>query len=188
VATSRPRRSAHDAQDSGAAREVTMTTLLICYSMTIVASHYLASFLQATLHRVFGHWPGAGKLYQTHVYSHHGIYSGENLIAEKYNDEEKSVTHYYFVPVAVLEVFAFLALPLGIFITHVVAILSSYWAHLYVHEQFHLSKTRLARFAWFKRKRKLHLLHHRDTSANFGVLSFVWDRLMGTYRDAGARA
>ena len=164
-----------------------MTTLLICYSMTIVASHYLMSFLQSVLHRALGHWPGAGKLYRIHVYSHHGIYSADNLVMDKYSADEESVTHYYYLPVAVIEVIAFLALPLGMFITHVVAILSSYWAHLYVHEQFHLSKTWLARFAWFKRQRRLHLLHHRDTTANFGLLSFVWDRLMGTYRDVGAK-
>ncbi len=166
-----------------------MTTILLWYSITAVASHYFASFIQATLHRAAGHWPGAGKLYRTHTFSHHAIYTADNLVSEKYKyDDEESITHYYFAPVAVFEVFAYLVLPLGIFVAHLVSIFASYRAHLYVHEQFHLSKTWLSRFAWFKRMRKLHLLHHRDMTANFGLLSFVWDRLMGTYREVRVKA
>lgn len=37
-----------------------------------------------------------------------------------------------------------------------------------------------ARFAWFRRKRELHLRHHVRQDANYAIVAFFWDRLLGT--------
>jgi sterol desaturase/sphingolipid hydroxylase (fatty acid hydroxylase superfamily) len=50
----------------------------------------------------------------------------------------------------------------------------------YFHDSFHLRKHWLNRYKWYKRLRRLHFLHHHNMTVNYGILSFVWDRVFGT--------
>jgi sterol desaturase/sphingolipid hydroxylase (fatty acid hydroxylase superfamily) len=53
-------------------------------------------------------------------------------------------------------------------------------AHSYVHQHFHLERSWLARFAWFRRAQATHDLHH-DRDINFMVFDYFWDRRFGTF-------
>lgn len=53
-------------------------------------------------------------------------------------------------------------------------------ANDYVHDSTHIRKHWLNRFSWYKRVRKLHFIHHRDMTVNYGVITFIWDRVFGT--------
>jgi sterol desaturase/sphingolipid hydroxylase (fatty acid hydroxylase superfamily) len=57
----------------------------------------------------------------------------------------------------------------------VVAALNSY-----VHMHFHLERSWLLRFAWFRYARATHDIHH-DRDVNFMVADHFWDRRLGTY-------
>ena len=151
---------------------------------TAVASHYLASFIQAVLHQFVGHHPRGRFFYRTHVRDHHGRYPGDATVSEKYSDEERDIAVFYLVPAVLLAVTAYLLLPLAIFVTHAASLAASYGAHVYVHVQYHLARPWLNRFAWFRRRRQLHFVHHREPTKNFAVIDFVWDRLGGTYQPA----
>lgn len=52
-----------------------------------------------------------------------------------------------------------------------------------IHDSFHLRKFFLQRFAFYMRLRRLHLVHHVNMGQNFGILSFLWDRVFGTYKE-----
>jgi hypothetical protein len=54
--------------------------------------------------------------------------------------------------------------------------------------KYHVGGSRLQRFAWFRRKQALHLVHHRHADSNFAVIDFFCDRILGTDRrpDPGA--
>ena len=54
--------------------------------------------------------------------------------------------------------------------------------HVFLDKEYHVEGSRLRRFAWFRRKQKLHFAHHRDVNCNFAVIDFFWDRVLGTYR------
>ena len=67
-----------------------------------------------------------------------------------------------------------------------VACAASFYAHVFFDKEYHSKKSRLQRFAWFRRKQELHFIHHRHADNNFAVIHFFWDRLLGTYRNADA--
>ena len=50
-------------------------------------------------------------------------------------------------------------------------------------KQYHAERTRLACFAWFRRKQQLHFVHHVHANCNFAVIDFFWDKVLGTYRN-----
>ncbi|MBI2798044.1 sterol desaturase family protein [Candidatus Saccharibacteria bacterium] len=50
------------------------------------------------------------------------------------------------------------------------------------HKSFHLQRTWLQRFAWYKKLVKLHDIHHY-APVNYGINFFFMDRLFGTYQE-----
>src|SRR2546428_13480021 len=60
--------------------------------------HYLGSLIQMSLHWFVGHRPLGGAIHRIHMLEHHGIYSGDALVADTYSDEEQSATAYYAAP------------------------------------------------------------------------------------------
>lgn len=161
-----------------------MALKILVYTATLVLTHYIASFIQAFLHRVVAHRKFGGILRKNHLRYHHAIYSRNVMVSEKYIDEEKSLTIYYVLPAAIVASIDYLLLPLDIFLIHVSSLGLSFYAHVYVHVQYHLKDPWLKRFDWFNRKQALHILHHRNGSKNFAVLEFLWDRVFGTFQSA----
>jgi sterol desaturase/sphingolipid hydroxylase (fatty acid hydroxylase superfamily) len=53
--------------------------------------------------------------------------------------------------------------------------------HSYVHTHFHLTRSWLTRFAWFRHAQAAHDLHH-DCDTNFMVFDYFWDRVFGTFK------
>ena len=64
---------------------------------------------------------------------------------------------------------------LGVFVT--------FRLNVFLHKHYHLIDTPFERFAWFRRKRELHFVHHRDARYNFAVIEFWIDDLLGTKKD-----
>jgi len=71
-----------------------MTFTPLLYIATAVITHYVASFIQASLHRLVAHRKIGGALRKNHLRYHHAIYSRDVMVSEKYIDEEKSLTTY----------------------------------------------------------------------------------------------
>src|SRR5439155_6915002 len=51
--------------------------------------HYLGSLIQMSLHWFVGHRPLGGAIHRIHMLEHHGIYSGDALVADTYSDERR---------------------------------------------------------------------------------------------------
>jgi sterol desaturase/sphingolipid hydroxylase (fatty acid hydroxylase superfamily) len=77
----------------------------------------------------------------------------------------------------------YLVLPFDLFIVMIAACAVSFGAHVFLDKQYHTEGTRLARFAWFRRKQQLHFVHHLHANSNFAVIDFFWDRVLETYRN-----
>ena len=76
----------------------------------------------------------------------------------------------------------FLVLPFDLFVVVAAVGAISFGAHVFLDKQYHSERSRLARFAWFRRKQQLHFVHHLNANSNFAVIDFFWDRVLGTYR------
>ncbi|HQT80009.1 MAG TPA: hypothetical protein PLD10_23455, partial [Rhodopila sp.] len=75
---------------------------------------------------------------------------------------------------------------LDFFLVQVVACTLSFYAHVFFDVEYHVEGSWLGGFAWFRRMRDLHFVHHRHANCNFAVIDFFWDRVLGTYRKPDA--
>ena len=158
------------------------------FLVTAVATHLVISFAQTLMHSKLGHHRMGGKLFRNHINFHHTYYSKDHLVSRTYLDEEGNNTPFFFVPVFLVGGCAFFLLPLSLFVVMVIATAASFYAHVFFDKEYHVEGSWLLRFAWFRRQQELHFVHHRHANSNFGVIHFILDRILGTYRrpDAGA--
>ena len=158
-----------------------MQTLL--FSSVVVGTYYLMCIVQAQLHRSFGHRNRIRAVFRGHAIGHHGQYPASRLRSEKFVGLESRAVDYYVLPAIAIAFVVYLAFGPLVTIAHVFGIVVTFAWHVYLHRHYHLTKTPLERFAWFRKKRELHFVHHRNARVNFAVVEFWVDDLMGTRSD-----
>jgi hypothetical protein len=156
---------------------------LSLFLLTAIATHLVMSFGQTLIHYKVAHHPIGGKIFRNHINFHHTHYSDDHLVSGAYLGGEGNTTPYFFIPVLLIGGCAYSLLPLDIFAVMAVACAASFYAHVLFDKEYHSEKSRLQRFAWFRRKQELHFVHHRHADSNFAVIHFFWDRILGTYRN-----
>src|SRR5271166_4521343 len=159
---------------------------LSLFLMTAVVTHLVMSFGQTLIHYKVAHHSMGGKIFRNHIDFHHTHYSDAHLVSQTYLGDEGNTTPYFFIPVVLAGAGAYLLLPLVLFIVAMVTCAASFYAHVLFDKEYHSERSRLQRFAWFRRKQELHFIHHRHADSNFAVIHFFWDRVLGTYRRADA--
>jgi len=156
---------------------------LSLFLLTAIATHLVMSFGQTLIHYKVAHHPIGGKIFRNHINFHHTHYSDDHLVSGAYLGDEGNTTPYFFIPVLLIGGCAYSLLPLDFFVVMAVACAASFYAHVLFDKEYHSAKSRLQRFAWFRRKQELHFVHHRHADSNFAVIHFFWDRILGTYRN-----
>jgi len=159
---------------------------LSLFLATAVGTHFMMSLGQTLIHYKVAHHPIGGKIYRNHLNFHHARYSDDHLVSATSLGDEGNTTPYFLIPVFVVGGCAYWLLPLNLFVVMVVACAASFYAHVFFDNEYHSDKSRLQRFAWFRRKQELHFVHHRHADSNFAVIHFFWDRILGTYRKSDA--
>lgn len=154
------------------------------YGLVGVATYYITALVQTYLHKSVSHRRRGGKFFFNHVTCHHRNYRGRRMVSESYIKDDLNVTPWFLPPALFIVGIGYLALPLDLFIVHASTMATAFWAHVYVHVQYHLDGSWLSRFRWFRRKRRLHFIHHRRMNTNFAVIEFVCDKWLGTFHDA----
>jgi sterol desaturase/sphingolipid hydroxylase (fatty acid hydroxylase superfamily) len=157
-----------------------MITRLIELSTVAVSTYYLAALVQMVLHMTLGHKRQGGPFFRAHLGNHHAIYN-RIFTSKSYIDEDESLTVYYLSPIVICSALGFWLLPMAFALTVLGSFFFSFAAHVYVHVQYHLEDSVLERFKWFRQRKYLHQLHHEQPNRNFGVMEFIWDRVLGTY-------
>jgi sterol desaturase/sphingolipid hydroxylase (fatty acid hydroxylase superfamily) len=150
--------------------------------LTVVSTHLVMSLGQTLLHYWVGHRRLGGVLYRNHIKYHHTYYAKGHLTSATYRGDEGNNTPYFLAPIILIGGMLFFVLPLPVFMTMVLAGTASFYAHVLLDREYHVENSHLQRFAWFRRKQQLHFVHHLHADANFAVIDFVWDRILGTYR------
>jgi len=149
-----------------------------------VGSYYLMAIIQTVLHRDFGHRNRIRAVFSAHALGHHGQYNKHNLQTERFIDLESHALNYYGIPIVVIAALIYMAFGPLVMMAHLTGVFATFRWHLYLHEHYHLVDSPLERFAWFRTKRRLHFIHHRDARYNFAVVEFWIDKLMGTRKDS----
>jgi sterol desaturase/sphingolipid hydroxylase (fatty acid hydroxylase superfamily) len=155
---------------------------LLLIIATAAGTHLVMSFSQTLMHYKLGHHPIGGKFFRNHINFHHTHYSKDHLVSATYLDDEGNNTPFFFIPVFAVGACMYYLLPVYLFVVLAAACAASFYAHVLFDREYHVEGSRLLRFAWFRRKRELHFVHHRHANSNFGVVHFFWDRILGTYR------
>lgn len=151
--------------------------------LVLVANYYVATFCIW-----MGHWFShvqKGPLTFLHVGGHHALYpNSRNMRTPSFRYASwRNDSTFTFLPWLILagliesvllpRRFLWMCAGETILLTGLIT---------YVHQEFHVVHSRLARFRWFRVARRVHQLHH-DLDANFMVADHFWDKLLCTYHD-----
>lgn len=130
------------------------------------------------LHTRFG-----GPLHRAHLTHHVKLYPPRDYLSNTYRSAGADNTTYRFVAVAALVATALaLLLPLWASLPILAEMALVGAANSYVHDSVHVRGHWMERFRLYRRWRALHYQHHFDMSRNFGILTFLADRVAGTYQ------
>jgi sterol desaturase/sphingolipid hydroxylase (fatty acid hydroxylase superfamily) len=155
---------------------------LFLFAVVAVAAHLVVSASQTLLHYGLGHRRLGGAFCRNHIRFHHTVYARGHLVSAVYSDGDGNLTPYFLIPTVLGAGVMYLILPLHFFLVVVAASAASFWLHVYFDHQYHVEDSWLCRFPWFRRKQRLHFVHHLHANTNFAVIDFFWDRLLGTFR------
>jgi sterol desaturase/sphingolipid hydroxylase (fatty acid hydroxylase superfamily) len=158
------------------------------FTLAIVTTHLVMSGGQTLMHYWLGHRGIGGGLYRNHINFHHARYSRGHLVSSVPEGSEGNNTPFFLLPVFIAGAGLFFVLPLGLFLAVMLTASASFYAHVFFDKAYHVEGSYLERFAWFRRKRELHFVHHLHANSNFAVIDFFWDRALGTYRKADRTA
>jgi sterol desaturase/sphingolipid hydroxylase (fatty acid hydroxylase superfamily) len=148
-----------------------------------ISTHLVMSCGQTLMHYWLGHRRIGGILFRNHINYHHARYARGHLTSTVPEGSEGNNTPYFYIPVLLAGAAAYFVLPLGLFIAVTAGAGASFYAHVWFDKAYHIDGSYLERFAWFRRKQQLHFVHHLHANANFAVIDFFWDRMLGTYRE-----
>lgn len=156
---------------------------LIALIGTLAVGTLVGWFIHWLMHQ---RW--TGRMHRSHMTHHLKLYPHQDLLSDQYRDAGTDNGIFLFAPGITLTVLIFggvlyllgislMSLAIIVGVSTIVGVL-----HDQVHTAFHLNETVWNRSAWFRRLRALHFYHHRNMRKNLGIMSFVWDRILGTFR------
>lgn len=163
---------------------MTPSMSLVWHSFLLLPVNYYVS----TLCLWWGHWfahQAWSPLRNHHVLSHHRLYpDSDHCLSERFHfargrhDSNKALLPWFAVPIGIMGA----TLPVLLRWVSLVELLLCTGTVAWLHAQFHVATSPLARWSWFRRARARHWIHHDDGS-NHAVGDHLWDRLFGTFRE-----
>jgi sterol desaturase/sphingolipid hydroxylase (fatty acid hydroxylase superfamily) len=149
----------------------------------------VANYYASTLALWLGHWVSHQRhspTHEFHVGGHHRLYpnaaaslSARFLYGTGKNDSLVALLPALLVQAVMIAIFFRGGLRWALLAEEVVVAGTCSW----VHTQFHVGRSPLQSFPWFKKARREHWVHH-DQDVNFMVADPFWDRVFSTYAPA----
>jgi len=162
-----------------------MLSILALIFIAIVLATFIGHMIHWALHK---RW--SGRFYTGHMEHHLEHYPPWSLISQKYkmpkwhHSGPALFTPAFLIIVAVAGGLTWLlSLPLVLMVTSGVTILAFGLLNDVVHDAFHLEKSWMHQIPGFDKMRARHFLHHHNMRKNFGIVTFVWDRVFRTLKD-----
>ncbi len=136
-----------------------------------------------TWHRLL-HDPRAGELFRLHRLHHAKLYPASRLLTAHYEGEGGSLQQISLALGAL--VILLLSALCGTSAKTVCACACVFTLLLaggnWFHHALHRSPTRMERFAWFRRMREYHFVHHLEQNKNFGIIEYGFDGLTDSWK------
>lgn len=154
--------------------------------LTVIVVFVIETLFGYISHRAL-HQSYMGSFYKSHHTHHYKLYPPEDYTSDKYREAGKDNTLYFFLLfgspliIAPIVLFALHIIPLAVFISAMITLGVVGFLNDYLHDHFHLNKSWLKSFGWFRHLTEVHRLHHITPQKNFGIFMFWWDRLFGSY-------
>ena len=155
---------------------------MIATLLILVIGAVLGDGLGYAIHRWI-HSPKSGKLYNSHMTHHKKLYPITNFYSVKYRNPGNDNTVFSFAKFFIaITILMFLLLPHKIALIFAIEFIVVGVINDYFHTQVHLKRTRWDNYKWFQKLEQRHWQHHKDMGKNYGVVTFVWDRLFRTLK------
>jgi sterol desaturase/sphingolipid hydroxylase (fatty acid hydroxylase superfamily) len=167
-----------------------MSMILVAILLTALITFFSCSLFGYVIHRAI-HQKWTGPLNKSHMTHHLKLYPITDYTSDIYRQAGKDDTFKIFavaaVPVVatpiILGIMGIISLPLTITSLIVMGLMG--FLHSYIHDSFHIRNHYLNRVpvlgTFFKHWNSLHFLHHVNMQTNFGIFTFHWDRIFGTF-------
>lgn len=154
-----------------------------------LVTYLLTSLLGYVVHWAI-HRSWAGKAYRAHRAHHIDLYPPGKLISDTYRSAgDKSTVYTFllaFMPLLLLPIL-FWAVGWFTLVHAIVAIGAMGLVGLLndiIHDSFHVQGHWLSKvIPGYNRMRQLHFVHHINMRRNYGIFSFVWDKLFRTFKE-----
>lgn len=164
-----------------------MMSIVLAILITLVASTLFGHVVHWSLHQSW-----MGRFNTAHMTHHLKLYPPGDYSSDEYRSAGKDASTRFFAVAALPLILAPLILLLVGFISWPVALVILFvegaigFLHNYMHDAFHINNHWLNKIPVinrsFDRWNKIHYIHHIDMSKNYGIFTFFWDRLFGTYQ------
>jgi len=149
--------------------------------LLLITTYYFLNFAENILHKLAHSRKYGNILYRWHKYHHIIEFPPNELTKDIYPSTHKYENIFIYFAIVwwifmyqYLEFYYFKIL-LSESILYMICIDR-------LHTYYHLNNSILERFKWFRKKKELHLLHHKKTYLNFNLYDFTSDILLQTYR------
>ena len=140
----------------------------VLFEGVIFAAHYLM------------HQRWTGPLWESHQL-HHKLYNPKHQTTQTFNPVGWKSFRFRAMIFCFVTALLFAVLPFTMAITMCFEIIVLAIATDYIHDATHTSDHKLRRYGWFRYLQDLHWIHHANVKKNFGVLTFFYDKLIGSY-------
>ena len=152
-------------------------------------SFVATSFIGYWVHRLY-HLPISGPFYRAHMNHHLQQYPPSDFTSDIYRSAGADNTVLYFILtflpiiVAIIASVFFLGVSIWVCLSIFAGMFSAGILHDKLHDAYHLNQSYWQYLPFFRRLQDLHRIHHQgDMKTNYGIFSFVCDRLFGTFQN-----
>lgn len=148
--------------------------------LALVAGPFVFEHLGYWVHRLL-HSPTSGPLHRAHMH-HHDLYPPEEFLSPSYRRVAGTNQLRLFAPFVVAAALLVVwLLPLWLALGLLLELAVVAWVNTTVHDALHVDGHFLEHVPLFCEWRELHLLHHEHPRMNYGIVTFLTDRLLGTF-------
>lgn len=153
----------------------------------IILTFLFTSLLGYAIHFAF-HQKWSGRLNKSHMSHHLKLYPVNDLVSDVYREPGDDSTARLFIilfspillTVVGLTAFHIISILVGCAIFGTMALVGILNDRL--HDSMHLNKSVWHWWPGFSKLQKLHNMHHHRMGTNYGIFSFFWDKIFGTYK------
>jgi sterol desaturase/sphingolipid hydroxylase (fatty acid hydroxylase superfamily) len=146
-----------------------------------VITYLLGNVAGYVIHRLL-HNRLMGKAFRDHCHHHFSIYPASDYLSDVYREAPLGAGQgKYYVPVFLLLCTPFLFWGWPYFLLSFVEVLAVLKINAVVHDSLHIKGHSMERFRFFIWLREVHFQHHVDVHTNYGIFSFMADKIFGTY-------